>query len=799
MRGLPRTHDPFKAALSALSFTLHRSLFSSSFWTRLTRGSTTLISDTMRRNANYKALNEENTEYSNYHEYHIPGDETVSKRANVQSRLTHFPKEHATEPHHGQRPTEYDQAGGNRLQRFYFRALVGVLGPFAVCGYFLTIWRLYIDPVDKSEGPLTFGRQSATWIFYSWFVAGVIGLGLSLYGLAGVQAAMLMEPTWQVSDATKLMLHAENSWSGPGGWLKTLKWSLNPRRRSGVCCRSPSLLWFILALPSLLVFVAWPLSGLSLEITEGYHDLHATNPANMTGFSFDTFNERGTDEAYLSAALKWASAQLTMIPGVGVAYTRENFDRSKVAFLNKLPVVLPEDDGIPTIFLTPQSDKPAKGNAWGLLLQYQCSIIHKAEDFQIIHKKYSSDFPWADLPDQVLPPDNGILLFKDNNSILAGMNQTDGSWTSNLQAYLEIGFQSWTSGDEDALYMMVQPDIHDCYLKKTANSTKDYPGIDQEQILELALWQRLRTGYIKKNYSLEPNYSIDHNITDYFGKYDVRDFKGLSEEDYLDREPQPMTAIGVQCRASSNMGSADINALRSSFSNFQRTDTPPRKVQNRCARRFEAATPYYILTNWTLNTRWLFSLFTAGAAPPPFTGQTSPTKIIDFLKEGIMYDTRVQLSFLQAEQLKRAMLQAYASYAASLMFSTGYAINDSFLNPNASEFASGQVIKQGVMPALVPLSLFLLWATISSALGLIYGFRRRWAETLDGPTMFRLGAELSDDNRRQLLKTSNILKTEDCAALDDIPALVGDTKPEMWLGRIGLVKDVKAHKKKFYE
>lgn len=65
--------------------------------------------------------------------------------------------------------------------------------------------------------------------------------------------------------------------------------------------------------------------------------------------------------------------------------------------------------------------------------------------------------------------------------------------------------------------------------------------------------------------------------------------------------------------------------------------------------------------------------------------------------------------------------------------------------------------------------------------------------------MFRLGAELPNYNRRELLKISSIIKREDCAALDDIPALVGDTKLEMWLGRIGLVKDVKARKSKFYE
>jgi hypothetical protein len=66
--------------------------------------------------------------------------------------------------------------------------------------------------------------------------------------------------------------------------------------------------------------------------------------------------------------------------------------------------------------------------------------------------------------------------------------------------------------------------------------------------------------------------------------------------------------------------------------------------------------------------------------------------------------------------------------------------------------------------------------------------------------MLRLGAELPDHARKELLKTSNVIKIEDCAAaLDGIPELVGDTKPEMFLGRIGSVKGVGADKGKSSE
>lgn len=256
------------------------------------------------------------------------------------------------------------------------------------------------------------------------------------------------------------------------------------------------------------------------------------------------------------------------------------------------------------------------------------------------------------------------------------------------------------------------------------------------------------------------------------------------------------------------MGTADINGLKSSFSNFQRIDTPILNIQDRCARRFGAATPYFMLSHWPVQNRWLPSLFKAGAAPPPFYGRRDlPNKVLELLNERKKYDFRMQQSFLQAEQLRRAILQAHASYAVSLMFNdevtdatrNGSRLPVNFFNPNATKFSSGQVIKPGVMPTLVPIALFSIRALISLVLGLTYGFRRRWTETLDGPTSFTMGAEIPDYNRRELLGTSSILKKEDCVNLDNIPTLVGDTKPEMWLGRIGLVKDVSAHKKKLYE
>jgi hypothetical protein len=158
---------------------------------------------------------------------------------------------------------------GQPLRRYYFRTIVGIFGPIIVVSYLITIWRIYLAPLH-SDSTAAFGPPGAKWVFYSWFVAGVIGLSLSLYGLAGAEAGMLMERTWRVEDAMRLMLHADNTWSGPGGWAKALKWCVQVRRVRNQHSKLPSRLWFILALPSLIVFVGWPLSGLCLEMTSGF-------------------------------------------------------------------------------------------------------------------------------------------------------------------------------------------------------------------------------------------------------------------------------------------------------------------------------------------------------------------------------------------------------------------------------------------------------------------------------------------------------------------------------------------------
>lgn len=474
--------------------------------------------------------------------------------------------------------------------------------------------------------------------------------------MAGVEAAMLMESAWNVGDAMRLMMHADKTWSGPGGWMKTIKWVVHLRKGSGHG-KFPSRLWFILALPSMLVFTAWPLSGLTMEVTQGYlHGKRNGSGAMVTGFSYDNFNERKGEDAKNGALITWKNALDANIPGQGIVYTPEGTDRSQHAFFKKLPNVLPRDDGVTRVFLTSQAQNPIEGKNWGLLLQYNCSIVDKVEDLTILSKRNAS------LHAESILNSSGETSYRleDDSIQVIVRNQTQASlddWVENLYAVMEIGYQLWpnktalewiATDDSDSMFTKSTR----CYFNEAENATGDYHGIDQEQIFELLLWQNLQ------NISRGPvethpkyNYTIDRNITELFGAYNYQDFflqrfSQISKNETSKYALNPMTAIGVQCKASSSVGTADLNGVRSTYSNFQRTDTPINVQTLRCAECFTADVPILMLP-WKTGEEWLSYFFTSSAAPPSFyASYVSDDMDLD---TGVGYN--VQLNYLQAEQL----------------------------------------------------------------------------------------------------------------------------------------------------
>ncbi|EON97701.1 hypothetical protein UCRPA7_7042 [Phaeoacremonium minimum UCRPA7] len=600
------------------------------------------------------------------------------------------------------------------------------------------------------------------------------------------------------------MMHADATWSGPGGWMKTIKRLVRFHHKGGDT-KLPSRLWFILAIPSILVFIAWPLSGLAFETTSGFIRGTPTDEGpTMTGFSYSNFNERAGGDVLNGASLTWQYALDARVPGQGIVYTPEGVDQSRHTFLQKLPVVLPKDDGVSRIFLSAQAENPIEGNSWGVLLEYNCSIIERGSQLTVLNYRNATK-----AQDTLLRGSTSVSGYQaQNDSFIMIANETDplrASWVSNMHAVIEVGYQKWPNAsalerlqeeDSNAQFTKTQS----CYFNQADNVTGDYPGVDQQTVFEVLLWQILfNSSYSEK--APDYNFTVDHNITDLYGAYDYRDFNYIIAKNDTRFSGQPMTAVGARCTSSSSVGTADIDGAHSTYSNFVRTDTPINVQINRCANRFGAEAIASIVTPGTGTEEWLSKFFTSAAAPPTFYAAFTddPTSI------DAGTGTPLQLSYLQAEQLRRSLLGAHAGYATQLMYNGGQgftALDGShviFNNPNVTEYVAGTVLKLGTIPASVPASLFFAWAFVGPILGIIYGFRRRWSATLDGYSLFRLGADLPDDVKERMAMYTNTGEREECFELNRLPGLVGDTKPGQWLGHIGLVEGSVAAKDKKYQ
>lgn len=81
----------------------------------------------------------------------------------------------------------------------------------------------------------------------------------------------------------------------------------------------------------------------------------------------------------------------------------------------------------------------------------------------------------------------------------------------------------------------------------------------------------------------------------------------------------------------------------------------------------------------------------------------------------------------------------------------------------------------------------MIWTLGCVVLSLVYGFRRRWAETLDGFNLLQFGADFSNEIREAVAEARAGAELEDCKGLRLLPGLVGDTRVGEEVGHIGLV------------
>lgn len=609
-------------------------------------------------------------------------------------------------------------------RRYWFRSLVLILCPLIIVGYFVVIC-YWLNP-EGGDSAVNFGRHGGRWVFYSWFFIGVIGLDLSRYGLLGAEAAMLERTPWEVPNLVALLQHSNNTWSSPSGWGRFFA-RLFLRKR-----RDTHRLWIILASLSIVFFVALPISGLAIEQADGY--TYTSGRPTVVGRQWKDFNSRDKAQYYPDAKTIWESGSPPSLPGFGVLYTQKGLDREEYSGLEKVPNTLPLNESMPEMFLAPQAENPVGDKAWGLRASYRCEIIDKVDDFVLLNPKVTPD-AWKD--------------WRAHPSAEAGYSEVTqrGRGISdyferagNILAYGQVAFgQKWSAynGSEVDDY---KPD-----------------DLDKGDLLEYALWQyRVPAPYKEienfsndldptvkgldgkpivkaQNGSLVANTSffgplskIQNNMSDTTSLFNDRGPPGLDRSLYFNIT-ESAAPIGVQCRMMSTLGYAILDPWGSTFDSFEPMSDPLFNVD---------------ITESRMPTLGAMAATTLhrGQYSKIFSSLNHPAAIIQ--SNSHAYD-----GYIKPMDLKRTVMRAYALDLLQLMYDGKYGFEGGWLHPNLTATKESKVLTPGEFPILVPIlmAMFGYWALGCLLLGILYGFRRRQNETMDGYAYFRLSTDLADD------------------------------------------------------
>jgi hypothetical protein len=269
------------------------------------------------------------------------------------------------------------------MRRFWLRGLCCTSFPAVLTLYYVLMWKLWLPPQSKEslQQALPHGRGGAPWVFYSWFVLSTIGINLLKYGLSGAEASMLMDPRWAATNAMQIMMHADKNWSGPSGWMHVIRTGF-----SGGFKTRPSRTWFILAVTSLIAFVSLPISGLTMEMGDGFAP--GNSPAVLVGSQYG--NDTGYPDILSAAQTRFQIAREAILPRRSAIYTGPTQPVDGQEWKANFPNVWP-DAPSSDVFVTAQSSSPVTGEAWGVRLNYNCTTIERLEDFKYLSRRVSAD------------------------------------------------------------------------------------------------------------------------------------------------------------------------------------------------------------------------------------------------------------------------------------------------------------------------------------------------------------------------------------------------------------------------
>ncbi|CAH0056556.1 unnamed protein product [Clonostachys solani] len=653
-----------------------------------------------------------------------------------------------------------------RFSRFIPRTLLNIFGPIFILAFYLFIVEFYLNK-PSVNGVMPNRPIDSQIVFYAWWLINIFILDWAKSGIAGYEAAALMNPSIAPKNARQLMWHTDRAWGSLTGWAKavitTSRYLFHKAtQRKPSEWTGPSALWFHLALSSMLLYIAIPLSGLSLEQESALRN--GSRRVEITGVNQTTFDLRSANALAEQIGGSWRRGWTTTPDGASILYAPDGTPEvSDTYFEDSIQGVYqallkntsnPVNETI-TIFSGPQASERAYGRAWGFLATISCTPVHPYTGLKLLNMTSIDQWSYRTIT---------------GGKILSNMTRTDGmtALTTGSSQTLGVNYKYVLATNDDI--QAVRRDYSDLIVSLPGANKPPY-----SRVAEVVIWQ----AYDTRQENFKPGYFPDQTFNDLATHPMVVNATASDNLTYA--------GFAVSCSTVSEVGHAALSATTNTFSDFVvQPSTPDRGL------RVPGLIPQYpgvttmtslafaamgnIIIGYLHNSTCATSFSTLCS---PWSGANAATRGVPILSETIK---NFQLPTISPERMTLAMYKLLGQVAITVM-GTGPG-NWTCCDPGADASPDLGILglepANDLVPGIVPYQAVLvflsLWVAVT-VLPQLYPpfFRRRWSEILDGFAMFRLGAEWRDAIHE--LDGIDLVSPDTARVLDQVPGMIGDMNP----------------------
>jgi hypothetical protein len=655
------------------------------------------------------------------------------------------------------------------LERYIPRAALNILGQCLFTALYLFIVLTYLlRPAVNDVIPWL--PIEAKGVFYAWLVLSIFVLDWAKSSLAGFEGSCLMKDSLAPRNAMQLMWHADRTWGSISGWWRALVLlydNLRHRAHRNApyhVSEGPGRLWWYLSLSSFLLYAAVPLAGLSMDPKDALKVGNRT--ISILGTNQTNFDMQSSNSVAEAAKSRWRQGNPTTPHGETIFYApAETKSASNIFYEDAIQSIYNNTRAANhsvAFFSGPQVSERAHGRVWGLLTNLSCSVVHPYKGLKLL---------------QVRAIDNWTA---------PGLSSTDYGGANHL--WDEDGGLTPSHFDEGSSFGVDYKYLIASNLDVVGSS--DYTNSSSfptNGFLELVMWQAYKAQFTADAIflGLASHPSVVSSV------WRLQPFDNMT---YL--------GYAISCGVDSMVGFAELDAAAHTYSNF----SPHAAEQNNPSLLGDYGLNQYpgILAIQSL----VFGAFTTIVlkvfAPPVCdeTGGLGPTTCNPWYSANVATGGspiyihgpddpkagNLQYPTISPQRLNLAIYKLFGEVAIGLMASGPGTWTGGL---SGLDYASDLV--PGRVPWQVVLALLAVW-TLLTALPNLWTFtERRWAGTLDGFEMFRLGAEW-----REMVQKFEGREFGECKSLQELPGMIGDMEPCNESGFIGLSRNIARREKRMY-